>query len=60
MNGISVKTEIMQKLADRLKILTLNIEKKAFSLAGRRFNFVSAKEVAKIIGRLIYRKKKTF
>lgn len=53
LNGISVKKELMQKLADTLKGLCNSIEKKAFSLAGRHFNFISSTDVAKVIGKLI-------
>lgn len=49
-NGISVKKESMQKLAETLKNLCNVIEKKAFSLAGRNFNFISSTDVAKVIG----------
>lgn len=50
LNGISVKEELLQKLVIDLKSLASAIEKKAFSLAGRRFNFVSSTDVAKVIG----------
>lgn len=51
LNGIAVRKELMQKLTGTLKDLTNAIEKNAFSLAGRRFNFVSPTDVAKVIGR---------
>lgn len=51
LNGICVKKDVMQKLAETLKSLCNAIEKKAFSLAGRRFNFLSSTDVAKLIGR---------
>ncbi|KAG5899170.1 hypothetical protein JTB14_029004 [Gonioctena quinquepunctata] len=48
--GISVSKILLQELADNLKNQLSAIESKAFSLAGRRFNFVSSTEVAKVIG----------
>ncbi|KAJ8948378.1 hypothetical protein NQ314_008417 [Rhamnusium bicolor] len=48
-NGISVSKDILQKLVDTLKNQMTFIEKKAFCLAGRHFNFVSSTEVAKVI-----------
>lgn len=49
-NGISVSKDLLRALVDSLKRQLQTIEKKAFSLAGRHFNFVSSTEVAKVIG----------
>lgn len=49
-NGISVSKDLLRALVDCLKRQLQTIEKKAFSLAGRHFNFVSSTEVAKVIG----------
>lgn len=49
-NGISVNKDLLQKLVVSLKNQMQMIEKKAFSLAGRHFNFISSSEVAKVIG----------
>lgn len=52
-NGISVQKDLIQKLSETLKGLCNTIEKKAFSLAGRHFNFISSTDVSKVIGKLI-------
>lgn len=51
LHGICVKKELLQKLSETLKNLTGAIEKKAFSLAGRYFNFVSSNDVSKVLGK---------
>lgn len=53
-NGISVSKDLLQKLVESLKHQLQMIEKKAFSLAGRQFNFVSSTEVAKVIGKFFF------
>ncbi|XP_023017282.2 DNA polymerase theta isoform X1 [Leptinotarsa decemlineata] len=56
LGGICVSKKLLQELVDNLKKQMTAIENKAFSLAGRHFNFVSSKDVAKVIG--IFRGKK--
>ncbi|XP_018568952.2 DNA polymerase theta [Anoplophora glabripennis] len=58
-NGISVCKDLLQKLVESLKHQMGMIEKKAFSLAGRHFNFVSSADVAKVIGMFRGRKVST-
>lgn len=53
LNGMSVQKEIIQQLSETLKHLCNTIEKKAFSLAGRHFNFISSTDVSKVIGKFI-------
>ncbi|CAG9765307.1 unnamed protein product [Ceutorhynchus assimilis] len=48
--GMSADKIAWQNLVDLLKKQQYSIEKKAFSLAGRRFNFNSPAEVSKAIG----------
>ncbi|XP_060523529.1 DNA polymerase theta isoform X2 [Cylas formicarius] len=48
--GMNVKKANLQRLVDLLKVHQAAIEKKAYSLAGRRFNFVSPSDVARVIG----------
>ncbi|VEN52432.1 unnamed protein product [Callosobruchus maculatus] len=59
LNGISVKKTVFQELEETLKAQLAAIERKAYSLAGRRFNFVSSTDVAKVIGMFRGRKVST-
>lgn len=49
--GMSVNRTFLQDLTTLLNELQISIEKKAFSLAGRRFNFNSSSDVTKVIGK---------
>lgn len=49
--GMSVNKTFLQDLTTLLNELQNCIEKKAFSLAGRRFNFNSSSDVTKVIGK---------
>lgn len=55
-NGIGVCKKSLQTFADYLKELTVALEKRAHSLAGKYFSLASTKQVAKAIG--IYRGKR--
>ncbi|XP_050296829.1 DNA polymerase theta isoform X2 [Anthonomus grandis grandis] len=48
LTGMGINCVILQDLADMMKIQQGAIEKKAYSLAGRRFNFNSSKDVSKV------------
>lgn len=50
LNGMGIKKELLQKLANTLKDFINIIEMKSYSLAGRHFNFVSSLDVARVIG----------
>ncbi|XP_057670465.1 DNA polymerase theta isoform X1 [Diorhabda carinulata] len=57
--GMHVDKTVLTTLLNVIKTQKNNIEKKAFSLAGRKFNFVSSSDVAKIIGTFRGRKTST-
>ncbi|CAG9823805.1 unnamed protein product [Phaedon cochleariae] len=56
LSGMSVSKTSLQELVGNIKHQITAIETQAYSLAGKRFNFQSSKEVAKILGMLKGRK----
>lgn len=51
LNGFGLNKSVLKSILDTLKTQISIVEKKAFSLAGRNFNFASSVDVAKVIGR---------
>ncbi|XP_066246026.1 DNA polymerase theta-like [Euwallacea similis] len=49
-NGIGIDRSFLQHLVGLLKDQKSSIERKAYSLAGRKFNFSSSSDVSKVIG----------
>ncbi|CAG9863608.1 unnamed protein product [Phyllotreta striolata] len=50
LNGFSVNKTLLNNLLENIKSQIIIIEKKAYSLAGRKFNFLSSADVAKVTG----------
>lgn len=48
LTGIGINLESLQELSAVLQQEMSSLEKRAFSLAGRKFSFTSSKEVAQV------------
>ncbi|CAG9838530.1 unnamed protein product [Diabrotica balteata] len=57
LDGIRVNKNALTSLLNTVKCQISNTEKKAYALAGRKFNFLSSADVAKVLG--MFRGKKT-